>query len=100
MTALESHAAGYEISPEQARVARACAGKPAYATLELHLRGAASPERLRDTLAQLAARHEILRTQLCHLPELDRPVQAIGDPPALAQGIELSILPLGELTRI
>ncbi len=73
---------GFELSPQQARLwqwqqAYSTAISARTAELCIRLPGTTEESHLRQSLEQVAARHEILRTQYTRLPGMGRPVQVI-----------------------
>jgi len=74
-------AAGFRLSPQQARLCAAGWGS-VRARVEAEVEGPLDPVRLRAAVALVAARHESLRTEFVRPPGLALPLQVVSDAPA------------------
>src|SRR3982751_3400081 len=74
---------GFALSPQQERLWQLQEAGDGYAAFgAVRIAGDVDPERLRQALAQVVRRHEILRTDFRRVPGLSAPLQVIGDPAA------------------
>jgi len=74
---------GYQLSPQQRRLWQLQPAAPSFVSqCALLIEGSLQLERLRECLAQLVNRHEILHTAFQRLPGLDLPLQVIAEPRA------------------
>ncbi len=74
---------GFALSPQQERLWQLQEAGDGYAAFgTVRIAGDVDPERLRQALAQVVRRHEILRTDFRRVPGLSAPLQVIGDPAA------------------
>ena len=91
--------AGYRLSPQQARLWRLGeqgGASPYRAQCLVELAGALDRGAMAAALARLAARHELLRTELRLLPGMATPLQVVGDRAAvLAEELDLTGLDPG-----
>src|SRR5262249_18760629 len=75
---------GFRLSPQQKRLwLSQQAGQPHCAQLSILIEGLLDKEALNETVRQLSARHEILRTGFECLPGMRWPVQVIAEQTAL-----------------
>src|SRR6185503_14832304 len=94
---LEQIVEGYELSPQQKELWRAMQGaanEEFAVTCEVRVEGAVDHARLGQTVAQVLARHEILRTTYEQVAGLSYPLQVIGE--RLANNVDVSWSESGE----
>jgi len=96
---LEQIVEGYELSPQQKelwRVMQRAADEEFAVTCEVRVGGAVDHVRLEETVDEVLARHEILRTNYEQVAGLSYPLQVIGE--CVANNVEVNWSESGEAT--